>query len=208
MQSRRGGAVRIRGLDLDVFDGVYPPSEDTLLLMDAVRVESAIRGLELCSGTGAVGLSVAGCVEFMIEIDLSPVAAMNTLHNFRKNEVQAHIIVGDLFSPVRGEFDLIMINPPYLPDGDGALGDLAWSGGASGRSVIDRFLSDVCSFLSSGGRAYMLQSSLNGIKESLETAEGFGLDAEVVARRDFDFESLVVIKMERGGNGLGQAWKS
>ncbi len=111
--------------------------------------------------------------------------------------MRAHVVVGDLFSPIRGEFDLIVMNPPYLPDGDGDPVDLAWSAGASGRSIIDRFISEVGDFLSQGGRAYLLQSSINGIGESIERADSEGLDAQIVGRRDFDFESLVVIRMAR-----------
>lgn len=121
--------MRIRGLEIRVFDGVYPPSEDTFLLMDAVSGERAARGLELCSGTGAVGLSIASRVGEMVAVDLNPAAAMNTLLNYRENGMTAHVVVGDLFSPLHGEFDLILMNPPYLPDGDGAPADLAWSGG-------------------------------------------------------------------------------
>ncbi|RWX73233.1 MAG: hypothetical protein Metus_1207 [Candidatus Methanosuratincola subterraneus] len=189
--------MRIRGLEIRVFDGVYPPSEDTFLLMDAVSGERAARGLELCSGTGAVGLSIASRVGEMVAVDLNPAAATNTLLNYRENGMTAHVVVGDLFSPLHGEFDLILMNPPYLPDGDGAPADLAWSGGASGRLIIDRFISEVGDFMSPGGRAYMLQSSLNGIHESIERAESEGLDAQVVGRRDFEFESLVVIRMIR-----------
>lgn len=200
--------MRIRGLEIRVFEGVYPPSEDTFLLMDAVSGEKAERGLELCSGTGVVGLSIASRVGGMVAVDLNQVAAMNTLANYRRNGMQVHVVVGDLFSPIRGEFDLIMMNPPYLPDGDGTPADLSWSGGASGRAIIDRFISEVGDFLSPGGRAYMLQSSLNGIVESIERAESEGLDAKVVGRRDFEFESLVVIRMERRGQGSTRIWKS
>jgi len=200
--------VKIRGLEIQIFDGVYPPSEDTFMLMDAVRGEKAARGLELCSGTGTVGLSVASGVGHMVAVDLNPLAAMNTLFNYRKNGMDADVVVGDLFSPIRGEFDLIIMNPPYLPDGEGAPFDISWSGGARGRSVIDRFISEVGDFLSPGGRAYMLQSSLNGIEESVERARSEGLDAEVTGRRDFDFESLAVIRMKRRGRGPKGVWKS
>ncbi|MDI9609425.1 MAG: methyltransferase [Candidatus Verstraetearchaeota archaeon] len=200
--------MRIRGLDIRVYDGVYPPSEDTFLLMDAVSGERAARGLELCSGTGAVGLSIASRVGEMVAVDLNPVAAMNTLLNYTKNGMRVHVVVGDLFSPIRGEFDLIIMNPPYLPDGEGIPADLAWSGGASGRSVIDRFISEVGDFLSPGGRAYMLQSSLNGIEESIKRAKSEGLYAEIVGRKGFDFESLVVIRMAWRLAQREQVWKS
>ncbi len=200
--------MNLRGLEIEVFEGVYPPSEDTFLLMDAVSGERGARGLELCSGTGAVGLSIASHVEEMVAVDLNPVAAMNTLLNYRVNGRWVSVVVGDLFSPIHGKFDLIMINPPYLPDGEGDPADPTWSGGASGRSIIDRFISEVGDFLSPGGRAYMLQSSINGIEKSLERACSEGLEAQIVERRDFDFESLVVIRMGLERHSSSGVWKS
>lgn len=187
--------VHIRGIDIDVFPGVYPPSEDTFLLMDAVSDEAAELALELCSGTGAVSLSIAERVGTQVCVDIDPKAALNTAHNFRKNGWCADVIVGDLFSPIHGKFDLIMINPPYLPESDWEARDIAWSGGASGREVIDRFLGELGRFLKADGRAYLLQSSLNGIDITLDKAAEAGLEAAVVRTKSFQFESLAVVKL-------------
>lgn len=189
--------MRIRGLEIDVFPGVYPPSEDTFLLMDALEGESGEDGIELCSGTGAVGLSVSDRVGFIVCVDVSLDATRNTAHNFRRNGKSADVILGDLFSSIRGRFELVIMNPPYLPESWSDPRDTSWSGGEHGREVLDRFLAEVAGFLREGGRAYFVQSSLNGIEESLIAAGRVGLEAEVVRQTSFQFESLVVIRLLR-----------
>ncbi|MDI9644973.1 MAG: methyltransferase [Candidatus Verstraetearchaeota archaeon] len=187
--------MRVRGLEIEVFPGVYPPSEDTFLLMDAVSGEAGEYALELCSGTGSVGLSLSDRVDLMVCVELSVEAAKNTAHNFRKNGRRAEVILGDLFTPLKGKFDLVIMNPPYLPESGSDPWDLSWSGGEKGRAIIDRFLAEVAGYLREGGRAYLIQSSLNGIEETLNFAESAGLQAEVVRHAAFQFETLVAIRL-------------
>jgi len=193
--------MRIDGIDIVVLGGVYPPSEDTFLLIDAVRGIPSCRALEVCCGTGAVGLSAAGRAGSIIEVDANPRAIANARLNFERNGLggKADFIVGDLFTCARGRFDLVLMNPPYLPDGEGDATDLAWSGGAGGRATIDRFIAGLGGVLEAGGRAFFLQSSLNGEAESLGRLMEAGLDGRVVLRRGFQFEELAVIEAFHAG---------
>jgi len=183
--------------------GVYPPSEDTYLLIDALEGRSAERALELCSGTGAVGLSAVERLGSIVTVDINPAASLNTLANYSINGAssKAQVVTGDLFSPLkRGRiFDLIFMNPPYLIDEDGGdpARDLSWSGGPGGRREIDRFIGGVGDYLAEGGTALLLQSSLNGTDESLEMIRAEGLTCRVVRSSAFQFEELVVIEISR-----------
>lgn len=191
--------MRIGGLEIVAHEGVYPPSEDTFLLMDALKGVEAGTALEVCCGTGAVGLSAARRVQTIVEVDIRPLAAANARLNFSRNGLagKALFIAGDLFSCVRGRFDLVVMNPPYLPDGEGDPRDPAWSGGPMGRATIDRFIEGLGGVLATGGRAFFLQSSLNGEGESLRRLMEAGLEGKVVLRRSFQFEELVVIEASR-----------
>lgn len=193
---------RLDGMEIEVFDGVYPPSEDTYLLMDSLKAYSASAALELCTGTGAVSVSLARRVRSIVAIDVNPVAARNARHNLDANGYgrMAEVIVGDLFSPIaEGRvFDLIFMNPPYLPDDGTGCGDLAWEGGPDGRRIIDRFIRDVRRFLAPEGKALFLQSTLNGVGESIDALEAQGMSAKVVGTSSFQFEGLVVIEASMG----------
>lgn len=184
---------------LIVLEGVYPPSEDSYLLLGALSRYPAASVLELCCGTGVVGLSVARRASRVVEVDISPVAVRNTVANYRSHGLAGKLdaVVGDLFSSLREEgFDLVIMNPPYIEDG-GTAGDVAWSGGKGGREIIDRFLGSVGGFLADGGRGVFVQSDLNGLKETKVRAKENGLVAEVVGERIFRFETLLAVEVRR-----------
>jgi len=73
-------------------------------------------------------------------------------------------VLGDLDGPfasrLRGQVDVLVFNPPYVPtepDEVGSSGiEAAWAGGINGRQVIDRFLPRIASLLSPRGRLYMV----------------------------------------------------
>ena len=50
-------------------------------------------------------------------------------------------VVSNLFDNVKGFFNWIVFNPPYLPS-EGDLHDHTWDGGQSGAEIIERFLKD------------------------------------------------------------------
>ena len=190
--------LRLEGKDVIVFQGVYPPSEDTFLLIDALRSGAAGRALELCCGTGAVGLSVADKLDSIMALDINPVAVKNTRQNYVNNGLSERLdaVVGDLFSPLKRQaFDLIFMNPPYLLDEEGGPEDLSWSGGKRGRRIIDRFIEGLGGFLGEKGRALFVQSTLNGIDESLDMIKGEGMVGRVISEVNFQLEGLVVIEV-------------
>ncbi|MBQ6401712.1 MAG: peptide chain release factor N(5)-glutamine methyltransferase [Firmicutes bacterium] len=73
--------------------------------------------LDLCCGSGIVGISVAricGNVELTAS-DISEAAVALTKRNARDNRVEAEVLQGDLFAPHQGKrFDMILCNPPYV----------------------------------------------------------------------------------------------
>jgi len=188
----------INGKEIKVSRGVYPPSDDTFLLIDALGPAKAGRALELCCGTGVVGLCAADGIEEITALDINPEAARNTIQNYDDNGLgdKLGVIVGDLFTPLRKqEFDLVFMNPPYLPDDEGMPEDQAWSGMKRGRAIIDRFIYGLGGYLGPEGRALFLQSTVNGIDASLELIREQGMIGRVAAEKRFQFEGLVVIEV-------------
>ena len=101
------------------------PRQDTETLAEeaihALTGKSRPRVLDLCCGTGCVGLSIAKYVPGaqLTLSDLSADALCLAGENARALGVAADLRQGDLFEAVRGEtFDLIACNPPYLTGQD------------------------------------------------------------------------------------------
>src|SRR3954471_16648987 len=142
------------------FPGVLrPPSDAALLGGVMARDGSGLRGreaLDLCSGTGILGLTAARLGARATAIDLSRRAVLNARLNARLNRLELEALRGDLFAPVEGRrFDLIVSNPPYIPAPPGTVTNgaaRAWDAGPDGRALLDRICDAAATHLRPGGR--------------------------------------------------------
>src|SRR3989338_4002387 len=154
-------------LKFAVFDDVYEPAEDSFLLAKyAMRLKGNI--LELGSGCGLASISNAKSnpKNHVLAVDINKSAVDNAKHNAKMNNIKnIKISKSNLFSNVRGRFNYIIFNPPYLPTTKNQKLktnlNFAFDGGASGNKVIDKFLKEVDKYLKPNGRALMVVSSLN-----------------------------------------------
>jgi release factor glutamine methyltransferase len=174
---------------------VYPPDEDTFLLLEAAIREARPEDhvLEVGCGSGLVSQELAGRVKSITALDINPHATRAA------RERGVEVVRADLFRGIRGRFDLIVFNPPYLPTEPEERGDqwinYALDGGASGRETIGRFLLDLADHLRPGGRALLLISSLTGPEEVEGMARDAELVAELVASKGCFFERLMVLRI-------------
>ena len=149
--------------------------------------------LEVGCGSGLVSLELARQVESLVALDINPHAVRAT------RERGVEVIRSDLFEGIRGKFDLIIFNPPYLPTKQAERTDqwinYALDGGESGRETIGRFLLDLAEHLRPGGRALLLISSLSGPEEVEMMAGDAGLITERVASKGCFFEKLMVLRI-------------
>ena len=71
----------------------------------------------------------------------------------------------------------------------------AWAGGANGREVVDRFISEVPAHLKPHGRVLLMQSTLTGVEETIQKFSEQGLKASVKAELKLPFfETLTLIE--------------
>jgi len=123
------GEWEFYGLTLDVNESVLIPRIDTEVLAEAaisyVKGQGACRVLDLCAGSGCVGLAVAAnapeCQVLLGEI--SEAAARVCRQNIRRCGLTGRVSVmtmDALEPPPRsiGEFQCIVCNPPYIPKAD------------------------------------------------------------------------------------------
>ena len=113
-------------LTLSCGEGVLIPREDTAVLVEAVckRLSKTVnlpKGLDLCAGTGAVGLSIAKEAHAEVtEVELYD-GAFNYLNEnlARYPELPVTAVKGDMLDKAFAEtlpdgFDFIASNPPYI----------------------------------------------------------------------------------------------
>lgn len=186
--------IQYKNTSIKITGNVYEPSEDSFLLADAAlsEIKGCERIIEIGCGSGIISAVIKTDTKAnVIGIDINPHAAQCT----RENGVD--VIRGDMLSCIKGKFDLIIFNPPYLPtkeeEREKGWINLALDGGCDGRSVIFRFLEDAGRCLDSGGRILMLVSSLTGIDEIKSKMSSLGFCVEERQHQTFMFERLTVL---------------
>lgn len=172
---------------------MYPPSEDSRLLLEAVSLGHGDRFLEIGTGTGLVAVHAARRVR-AVATDANPDAVGLARANARRNRVELAVVRTDLAAGVRGPFDVVAFNPPYLDGQPLDALDGAWAGGQQGSEVSLRFLADLPRILARSGRAYLLLSRTNAAAR-IEARKAFR--ARAVARRRLFFEELEVLELTR-----------
>lgn len=197
--------VFFEGLILHVTEDVYEPAEDSFLFAENLRVPKGHKVVDIGTGCGILGITVAAEAREVLATDINPYAVRCARENAKLNGV-AHkmsFVQGDLFAPIRfGErFSLILFNAPYLPSEETqekcSWLERAWSGGAGGRTVIDNFICGASGHLESNGVVFLMQSTLSGVEDSLNEFQKHGLVAAVVAKRALPFfETIVLLRAE------------
>jgi len=176
---------------------VYQPDADSYLLLDAARAEvrSEDRVLEIGTGSGLIASELIRVSATVIATDINPHATSCA------REKGIDVIRSDLFWGIRGIFDLILFNPPYLPtQPEERIDDwyeLALDGGLNGRAVVERFSYQVESVLAPGGRILLLISSLTGLPEVRDLFFRAGFVSQIILRKNIEDENLYVLKIVR-----------
>ncbi|MFO0400482.1 MAG: peptide chain release factor N(5)-glutamine methyltransferase [Alphaproteobacteria bacterium] len=190
------GRVGFWTLDLEVSPATLIPRADSETLVEAALAAcpdkgAALQVLDLGTGTGALLLAVLS--EFPaangIGIDLKPEAAALAARNAARLGLaaRARFLAGDWAAAVRGPFDLILCNPPYIESA--AIPSLmpevarhepasALDGGADGLAAYRRIIADLPRLLAPRGVAVLeLGAGQQAAVEALGRAAGLTPEA-------------------------------
>lgn len=119
------GETEFMGLDFNVEEGVLIPRADTEILVEEllsiIKQEDNINVCDLCSGSGAIGLSLAVYRKNILvdEIDYYDIPEKVTKKNIIKHGLTDRVkfIRSDLLDyPIKEkkQYDIIVSNPPYI----------------------------------------------------------------------------------------------
>ncbi|MBQ6547553.1 MAG: methyltransferase [Candidatus Methanomethylophilaceae archaeon] len=147
-------------IDIRERDDVYPPSDDSILLIESLQIRPGERILEIGCGSGVVSIHCASNGCSVTAVDINPSAVECTRENAELNGVPMDVRQSDLFENVPERFDTIVFNLPYLPVIDEGELAKAWSGGEDGMGPLPRLMEEANGHLYENGRVVVVVSSL------------------------------------------------
>ena len=177
---------------------IYQPAEDSYLLLSVLEKiipsilhkRKNLKFLEIGAG-GGIHLEKA------LELGIKKENILGTDINSEAvkycRSLGFKCIKSNLFSYVKGKYDLIIFNPPYLPaDEDGKepkSSQVATTGGKQGGEIINKFLKQAGKHLSENGKIILLISSLTRGIDFLR------YNKIIVAEKKLFFEKLDVFEL-------------
>lgn len=191
------------GLEFRVTEDVLVPRSPLAELVEAgfdpwVDPEHVGRVLDLCTGSGCIGIAVAVHLpEAQVDLaDVSTAALAVAARNaaMHGTEDRVRVVESDLFSALAGEtYDVIVSNPPYVSEAELAAlppeyhrePRLALAAGEHGLDLVLRILRDAPTHLNPGG---ILVVEVGSAAQELETR--------------FPDLPFLWLEFERGGEGV------
>ena len=169
---------------------IYEPREDSYLLEKSVIKYSKGKSV-LDMGTGSAIQALAAKkhgAKSVLAVDINPEAVKNT------KALGIDSIKSNLFEKVKGKFDLIVCNPPYLPEDsrEDKESRVITSGGPRGDEFLCKFLSKAKNHLEKYGFIFIVLSSLTPRDRINQILKKSKMQKEIISSEKMSLESLEV----------------
>jgi len=168
---------------------VYAPQEDSYLLKGWVEKLAVGKVLDIGTGSGIQAIAASKKAEKVVAVDIDGEAAVHAKNvEFRK---------GNLFEPIKKseKFDLIVFNPPYLPE-DKYDKEADTTGGKHGWETIGKFLKQAKVHLNKNGKILLVFSSFTNEKKVLEISKEEGYKYKLLDKKHISFEDIFVYQFQ------------
>ncbi len=147
---------------------IYPPAEDSYLLSRVLKKQLTnlleknpyLKFLEIGAGSG-VHLQTA--LTLGVKKENISSSDINQKSVDYCNLIGFNCIQSDLFENIKEKFDIIIFNPPYLPEDkrESKKSKINTTGGEKGNEIILRFLRQAKNYLNKQGKIFLITSSLS-----------------------------------------------
>ena len=172
---------------------IYNPEEDSFLLSrileekipSLLKKNKNLKFLEIGSGSG---INLQTALKFGIKKENIFAVDMNLEAVKQCRKLGFNCIKSNLFEKLNGKYNLVVFNPPYLPEESKEPKDskLITTGGKKGSEIINRFLKQSKKHLEKDGRIFLLTSSLS------EGVDFLDYKKKIIGKKNLFFEKLFV----------------
>ena len=164
---------------------IYEPAEDSFLLNKQLKniIKKGMKVLDLGTGSGIQAEEAERLGAEVLASDINP----ECLKNLKLKTIQS-----DLFENIKEKFDLIIFNPPYLPEEPLEPEDskLSTTGGKKGNEILIQFLKQAKSHLNKNGKIIIVFSSLTPEVDKL--LKQLNYTFKKLDEQKIDFEKLFI----------------
>jgi release factor glutamine methyltransferase len=179
---------------------IYQPAEDSYLLQKEIEnhlskiKDKEINILDMGSGSG---IQAETCRNFRFNNILCADINPEAIELLRTKKFKT--ITSNLFRKIEKKFNLIIFNPPYLPEDEREPKDsrAETTAGKKGYEIILRFLKQAKSHLEKQGTILLLVSSLSQPKIIKKEAKHLGYKLKKLASQKLFFEELIVYEIRQ-----------
>jgi len=175
---------------------IYQPEEDSHLLAKYVKKYAKGKVLDVGCGSGIQSETALKNTKNVTGVDINPNAIKHCkLSEYTKG---AKFLKSNLFSNVKGKFNTIIFNPPYLPDAKDPKDIKAYTtGGKHGYEIVDEFLKNANSYLEEDGIILIVFSNLTKKKKVDEIIENYLFESKLLEEKSVFFEKLYCYKIKK-----------
>ena len=165
---------------------IYEPREDSYLLQKHVKEYAHGKVLDMGTGSGIQAKTALEQTPDVLAVDINKEAVEYCQQQGIPSKQS------DLFSNISEKYDLIIFNPPYLPEDkqEDAESKQITTGGQQGNELLTRFLQQAKKHLAPEGKILFVISSLTPDAEKI--MEEHGYHHTILERQKHFFEELIV----------------
>ncbi len=172
---------------------MYFPSDDSIFLSDIVNQYHGQLALEVGTSSGIILKELSKNFRIAIGTDLD----LNSLIHSQSILKNDKLICCDAASALHNVmFDLIVTNPPYLPNNPNHV-DKTIDGGPSGIEVSIHILTSALDKLTKTGKILIVVSSFSNKKKLERFIVENNLVMKQIAKKNLFYESLEIMEISR-----------
>ena len=172
---------------------IYDPEEDSFLLAKYVDKFAEGKVLDIGTGSGIQAETALRHTKDVLAVDINK----ESIEFVKKKGIKAKH--SDLFSNIKEKFDLIIFNPPYLPEEklEDDKSKRITTGGKNGYEILKRFFSQANRYLNKNGKILIVFSSLTNKKKINEVTKRNNFKFKLLEVKKIFFEKLYCYLIER-----------
>lgn len=180
-------------------NSIYQPAEDSYLMSRILKEQIPLlteknphlKFLEIGAGSGIHLETIYNSGIKKENIYSSDINRASVSHC---NLLGFNCIHSDLFENIKGKYDIIIFNPPYLPEDSREPKDskLVTTGGKKGNEIILRFLKEAKNYIKKDGIIFLITSSLS---KNVNFSK-LGYEAKEIGCESLFFERLCIWELK------------